>query len=74
MSKFFTIINFMVSFIGTSFIGISSYFIIELLKINELCMIQTNLDPGPYPDPNSLSYIIFENIPNFSDIFDDADF
>ena len=68
MVKIFTIINFMVSFIGVTFIGISSYFIIETLKFNELYMIQTD------PDPNPLSYIIFENIPNFSDIFDDVDF
>lgn len=70
MVKIFTIINFMVSFIGVTFIGISSYFIIETLKFNELYMIQTD----PCTEPNPLSYIIFENIPNFSDIFDDVDF
>jgi len=70
MVKFFTIINFMVSFIGVTFIGISSYFIIEILKFNELYMIQTD----PYSNSNAVSYIIFENIPNFSDIFDDVDF
>jgi hypothetical protein len=60
----------MVSFLGTSIIGISLYFIIEFMKFNELYMIQTY----PNPTPSAISYIIFENIPNFSDIFDDSDF